>query len=155
VVSPASSWRIASDVLAVFPRLLDGLDAQVKAVNLDRGFYNSTCLELLYVHNYAYAMPIVKWGETIQDELSRSWSGVIEHELAGRVTFPVFINCTYQRGRYNEFDNDQFSGRWTSAPVVCGESPPPERLAVSPLEVRGGASPREAPPLEVAVRRVL
>jgi len=36
--------------------LLDGLDAQVKAVYLDRGFYNSTCLELLYAHNYAYVI---------------------------------------------------------------------------------------------------
>lgn len=27
---------------------------------------------------------------------------MIEHELARRVTFPVFIGCVYQRGRYNE-----------------------------------------------------
>ncbi len=27
---------------------------------------------------------------------------MIEHELAGVVTFPVFIDCTYERGRYDE-----------------------------------------------------
>jgi hypothetical protein len=91
-----------SDILAEFLHLLDGLDLRVKAVYLDRGFYNSTCLGLLYAHNYAYAMPIVKWGQKIQDELSRGWSRVIEHELAGTVTFPVFIDCTYQQGRYDE-----------------------------------------------------
>ena len=101
-VRQLEAGETTSDVLAEFLRLLDGLDLCVKAVYLDRGFYNSTCLELLYAHNYAYAMPIVKWGETIQDELSRGWSRVIEHELAGKVTFPVFIDCVYQRGRYDE-----------------------------------------------------
>ncbi len=48
-----------SDVLAEFLNLLNGLDLRVKAVYLDRGFYNSDCLGLLYDHNYAYAMPIV------------------------------------------------------------------------------------------------
>ena len=91
-----------SDVLAEFLELLDGLDLGVKAVYLDRGFYNSTCLGLLYAHNYAYAMPIVKWGETIQNELNRGWSREIEHDLAGEVTFPVFIDCVYQQGRYDE-----------------------------------------------------
>ena len=91
-----------SDVLAEFLTLLDGLDLRVKAVYLDRGFYSSDCLGLLYAHNYAYAMPIVKWGQKIQDELSSGWSRVIEHELAGKVTFPVFIDCTYQRGRYDD-----------------------------------------------------
>jgi hypothetical protein len=92
-----------SDALGEFLELLDGLDLRVKAVYLDRGFYNSTCLKLLYAHNYAYVMPIVKWGETIQAELSSGWSRVIEHGLAGRVTFPVFIDCVYQRGRYDEY----------------------------------------------------
>ena len=91
-----------SDVLAEFLELLDGLDLSVKAVYLDRGFYNSTCLTLLYAHNYAYAMPIVKWGEAIKDELSNGWSREIEHDLAGEVTFPVFIDCVYQQGRYDE-----------------------------------------------------
>ncbi|MFC4986688.1 ISH3 family transposase, partial [Saliphagus infecundisoli] len=91
-----------SEVLAEFLTLLDGLDLRVKAVYLDRGFYNSGCLELLYAHNYAFIIPVVKWGETIKSELSSGWSRVIEHELAGRVTFPVFIDCVYQRGRYDE-----------------------------------------------------
>ncbi len=91
-----------SDVLTEFLELLDGLDAEVKAVYLDRGFYNSSCLELLYAHNYAYVMPIVKWRKAIQDELSKGWSRVIEHGLAGRVTFSVFIDCVYQQGRYDE-----------------------------------------------------
>jgi len=76
----------SSDVLSEFFELLDGLDAQVKAVYLDRGFYNSTCLTLLYAYNYAYVIPVVKWGETIKDELSSGWSRVIGHELAGKVT---------------------------------------------------------------------
>jgi hypothetical protein len=97
-VRQLEAGETTSDALAEFLTLLDGLDAQVKAVYLDRGFYNSSCLELLC----AYAMPIVKWGETIQDELSKGWSRVIEHELAGRVSFPVFIDCVYQRGRYDE-----------------------------------------------------
>ena len=101
-VRQLEAGETTSDALAEFLTLLDGLDLRVKAVYLDRGFYNSTCLELLYAHNYAYAMPIVKWGETIQDELSKGWSRVIEHELAGRVSFPVFIDCVYQRGRYDE-----------------------------------------------------
>ena len=90
-----------SDVLGEFLELLDGLDLGVKAVYLDRGFYNSTCLNLLYAYNYAYVIPIIKWGETIQDELNSGWSREIEHGL-GKVTFPVFIDCVYQRGRYDE-----------------------------------------------------
>jgi len=56
----------------------------------------------LYAHNYTYVMPIVKWGETIQDKLSRGRSREIEHDLAGEVEFPVFIDCVYQQGRYDE-----------------------------------------------------
>jgi phage head maturation protease len=96
VVSPATSWRTTSGVLAEFLELLDGPDAEVKAVYLDREFYDSTCLRLLYAHDYAYVMPVVKWGETIQDELSRGWSREIKHDLAGGVAFPVFIDCAYQ-----------------------------------------------------------
>jgi len=73
-----------SDVLAEFLEPLDGLDLGVKAVYLDRGFYNSTGLKLLYAHNYAYVMPIVKWGETIQDELNSGWSREIEHDPPAR-----------------------------------------------------------------------
>jgi len=88
----------SSDVLSEFLELLDGLDLRVKAVYLDRRFYNSTCLGLLY----AYVIPVVRWGETIQDELSSGWSRVIEHELVGKVTFPVYIDCVCQQGRYDE-----------------------------------------------------
>ncbi len=92
----------SSDVLSEFLELLDGLDLGVKAVYLDREFYNSTCLGLLYAYNYAYVIPVVKWGDTIKDELSSGWSRVIEHELAGKVTFPVYTDCVYQQGRYDE-----------------------------------------------------
>jgi len=43
----------------------------VKAVYLDRGFYDSKCLTLLQAHNYAYVIPIIRWGEAIQQELGR------------------------------------------------------------------------------------
>ncbi len=36
----------SSDVLSEFLELLDGLDLRIKAVYLDRGFYNSTCSAL-------------------------------------------------------------------------------------------------------------
>ncbi len=36
----------------------------------------------------------------------------------------------------------QFSGRWSTAGDVCREPAAPEQLAVSSLEVRGGAPPR-------------
>ncbi len=101
-VRQLTAGETTGDVLGEFLELLDGLDLGVKAVYLDRGFYNSTCLNLLYAYNYAYVIPIIKWGETIQDELNSGWSREIEHGLAGKVTFPVFIDCVYQRGRYDE-----------------------------------------------------
>jgi hypothetical protein len=101
-VRQLSAGETTGDVPGEFLELLDGLDLSVKAVYLDRGFYNSTCLNLLYAYNYAYVIPIIKWGETIQDELNSGWSREIEHGLAGKVTFPVFIDCVYQRGRYDE-----------------------------------------------------
>jgi len=55
----------ASSVLAEFFGVLDGLDAGVKAVYLDRGFYDSKCLRS-FRHNYAYVIPIIRWGEAIQ-----------------------------------------------------------------------------------------
>ena len=54
----------ASGVLAEFLGILDGLDLGVKAVYLDREFYDSKCLTLLQAHNHAYVMPIVRWGRT-------------------------------------------------------------------------------------------
>jgi len=56
----------ANSVLAEFFGVLDGLDAGVKAVYLDRGFYDGKCLTLLQAHNYAYVIPIIRWGEAIQ-----------------------------------------------------------------------------------------
>jgi len=50
-VSPLSSFGVP-----------DGLDAGVKAVYLDRGFYDSKCLTLLQAHNYAYVILIIRWG---------------------------------------------------------------------------------------------
>jgi len=55
-----------NSVLAEFFGVLDGLDAGVKAVYLDRGFYDGKCLTLLQAHNYAYVIPIIRWGEAIQ-----------------------------------------------------------------------------------------
>jgi hypothetical protein len=63
----------ASSVLAEFLGVLEGLDTGVKAVYLDRGFYDSTCLTLLQAHNCAYVVPIIRWGEAIQQELSEGW----------------------------------------------------------------------------------
>jgi len=99
----------ASSVLAEFLGVLDGLDTEVKAVYLDRGFYDSKCLTLLQAHNYAYVVPIIQWGEAIQQELSEGWSRIIQHNLTGKldghswtVEFPVYIDCTYLNGRYDE-----------------------------------------------------
>jgi IS4 transposase len=99
----------ASSVLAEFLGILDGLDLGVKAVYLDREFYDSKCLTLLQAHNHAYVMPIVRWGRTIKRELSEGWSRVIQHSLTSEtrrsqlaVEFPVYIDCTYQNGRYDE-----------------------------------------------------
>jgi hypothetical protein len=99
----------ASSILAELLGVLDGLDLEVRAVYLDREFYDTYCLTLLAAHNYAYIMPIVKWGEKIQNELSTGWSRVIDHDLRGKidghtwtVDFPVYIDCTYQQGKYDE-----------------------------------------------------
>jgi len=99
----------ASSILAELLGVLEGLDLAVKAVYLDREFYDTYCLTLLPAHNYAYVMPIVKWGEAIQAELSTGWSRVIDHDLQGEidghtwtVDFPVYIDCTYQQGKYDE-----------------------------------------------------
>ena len=99
----------ASGVLAEFFGVLDQFPISVKAVYLDREFYNSGCLALLQAHNYAYVMPIVAWGQTIQSELDRGWSRQIEHSLSvsaddhvWTVEFPVYIDCSYQQGRYDE-----------------------------------------------------
>jgi len=48
-------------------------------------------------------------GEAIQQELSEGWSRVIQHDLTGKldghswtVDFPVYIDCTYLNGKYDE-----------------------------------------------------
>jgi len=43
------------------------------------------CLTLLQAHNYAYVIPIIRWGEAIQQELSEGWSRVIQHDLTGKL----------------------------------------------------------------------
>jgi hypothetical protein len=57
----------------VVRRLVDGDAASSVFVgflgflnNLDLKFYDSRCLTLLHVHNYAYIMPVVRWGKTIR-----------------------------------------------------------------------------------------
>jgi len=54
-------------------------------------------------------IPIIRWGEAIQQELSEGWSRVIQHDLTGKldghswtVDFPVYIDCTYLNGKYDE-----------------------------------------------------
>ncbi|GAD51824.1 LOW QUALITY PROTEIN: hypothetical protein MBEHAL_0584 [Halarchaeum acidiphilum MH1-52-1] len=54
-------------------------------------------------------IPIVRWGKTIKQELSTGWSRIIQHDLSGElngqavtVEFPLYIDATYQRGRYGE-----------------------------------------------------
>ncbi len=75
----------ASSVLAEFLDILDGLEFDVKAVFLDREFYDSKCLTLLQAHNHAYVMPIVRWGKTIKQELLEDCSRVIQHSLTGKL----------------------------------------------------------------------
>ena len=93
----------ASSILAELLGVLEGLDLGVKADYLDREFYDTYCLTLLAAHSYAFVMPIVKWGEKIQNALSTGWSRVIDHDLQGEidgppvtVDFAVYIDCTYQ-----------------------------------------------------------
>jgi hypothetical protein len=99
----------ASSVLAELLGLLEQFDIEIKAVYLDRGFYDGKCLTLLQAHNYAYVTPIIRWGDAIQDELDQGWSRTIEHDLTTEfdghewtVEFPVYVDCTYQNGRYDE-----------------------------------------------------
>jgi hypothetical protein len=99
----------ASDVLAEFLGLLNTFEFDVKAVYLDSGFYDGKCLTLLQAHNFAYVLPIIRWGNTIKAELNQGWSREIEHDLTTEfdghewtVEFPVYIDCTYKNGKYDE-----------------------------------------------------
>jgi hypothetical protein len=47
-------------ILAELLKILEGLDLRVKAVYLDREFYDTYCLTLLSTHNYAYVIPIIR-----------------------------------------------------------------------------------------------
>jgi len=56
-------------------------------------------------------IPIIRWGEAIQQasKSSEGWSRVIQHDLTGKldghswtVDFPVYIDCTYLNGKYDE-----------------------------------------------------
>jgi len=107
--APSDRRRHRQQCPAEFLGLLDGLDLDVKAVYLDREFYDSKCLTLLQAHNHAYVMPVVRWGKTIKQELSEGWSRVIQHDMTAKldghswtVEFPVYIDCTYQNGRYDD-----------------------------------------------------
>jgi len=82
--------------------ILEELETAVRAVYLDREFYDSSCLALLQRHNLASVTPILRWGQPIKTELNQGWSRIIEHDLRGSVTFPVYIDATYKQGRYDE-----------------------------------------------------
>jgi hypothetical protein len=99
----------ASSVLAEFLGLLESFDFEVKAAYVDSEFYDGKCLTLLQAHNLAYVIPIIKWGNEIQQELSEGWSRETVHDLTTEfdghewtVEFPVMIDCTYKQGRYDE-----------------------------------------------------
>jgi len=64
----------------------DGLDAGVKAVYLDRGFYDSKCLYAASGAQLRVRDPDHPVGEAIQQELSEGWSRVIQHDLTGNST---------------------------------------------------------------------
>ena len=92
----------ASDVLAEFLGLLENFDFDVKAVYLDSGFYDGKCLTLLQAHNFAYIVPVIRWGSKIALELNQGWSREISHDLTTSygehewtVEFPVMIDCRY------------------------------------------------------------
>lgn len=64
----------------------------------------------MQAHNYAYVLPIIWWGEQIQQELSEGWSRGIEHDLPRildghnwTVEFSVYIDFTYLNGRYDDY----------------------------------------------------
>ncbi len=64
----------ASDVLTEFLGVLENFEFDVKAAYLDSGFYDGKCLTLLQAHNFAYIVPVIKWGSKIKTELSQGWS---------------------------------------------------------------------------------
>ena len=95
---------ITSSVLAEFLGVLDSPDAEVKTVYLNRGLYDSKCLTLLQAHNYAYVLPIVRWGETIQQELAEGWSRVIDTDFDFRSSH---MEIGMMSNKYIEKSNDE------------------------------------------------
>lgn len=113
----ATRWRCrrltdgdtASSVLAEFLGLVDSFDFEVKALYVDSEFYDGKCLTLMQAHNYAYVVPVIAWGNDIQQELSEGWSREIDYDLTTEfdghewtVGFPVMIDCSYKMGRYDD-----------------------------------------------------
>jgi len=95
---------------------MSSLSSSVSSTTLTPGSRPSTliadsttvkCLTLLQAHNYAYVIPIIRWGEAIQQELSEGWSRVIQHDLTGNSTvtagpsiFPVYIGWYVPKWKY-------------------------------------------------------
>jgi hypothetical protein len=105
----ATLYARVDNILAEFLGLLNTFEFDVKAVYLDSGFYDGKCLTLLQAHNFAYVLPIIRWGNEIKAELNQGWSREIEHDLTTEfdghewtVEFPVYIDCTYKNGKYDE-----------------------------------------------------
>ena len=101
----------ASSVLTEFFGLVDSFGFEVKALYVDSEFYAGKCLTLMQAHNHAYVVPVIAWGNDIQQELSEGWSREIEHDLTTEfdghewtVEFPVMIDCTYKMGRYDDHE---------------------------------------------------
>ena len=101
----------ASSVLAEFLGLVDSFGFEVKALYVDSEFYDGKCLTLMQAHNHAYVVPVIAWGNDIQQELSEGWSREIEHDLTTEfdgplvtVEFPAMIDCTYKMGRYDDHE---------------------------------------------------
>jgi len=69
-VSPSLGRRTACSVLTEFLSILDGFDTEVKPAYLDYGFYDNKYLTLLQAHDCVYVIPLIRWDETIQQELS-------------------------------------------------------------------------------------
>lgn len=55
---------------------------------------------LLYAHNYATRYRS-SGKKSFKTNSPKGWGHVIDHGLAGRVTFPGFIDCVYQQDRYD------------------------------------------------------
>jgi IS4 transposase len=61
--------------------------------------YDSKCLTLLQAHNHAYVTPIIRWGSVDQ---ARNLRGPESRDSSRHDGDRVYIDYTYQNGRYNE-----------------------------------------------------